>query len=105
MNGTVRKLATAGAAMLLAVSCLVAVPSPARAADYVPYDDQRDSNYLKVIYRFVYPVGKIAELVFFRPVHTIGSLTQPDPDMLREDDNNVGACITFRPERRCSRGR
>jgi hypothetical protein len=104
MNRTVRKLATAAAATLLVVSCLVAMPQTARATDYVPYDDQRDSNYLKVLYHFVYPVGKIAELTFFRPLHTIAGLTQPDPDMYDINDH-VGSCITFRPERGCSRGK
>jgi hypothetical protein len=100
----VRRLSPAFAAAVLAASCLLAMPARARAIDYVPYDDERDSNYLKVMYHFVYPFGKAAELVFFRPLHTIAGLSQPDPDNPRDEDD-IGACITFRPERKCSRGR
>ena len=100
-----KRIATAVAGILLAGSCLLALPSRARATDYVPYDDERDSNYLKVMYHFVYPVGKVAEMFFFRPLHTFtGGLTQPDPDVEQTGDD-VSACITFRPERKCSSGR
>ena len=105
MNVPGRKLPTARAALAIAATCLLSMPRLARATDYGPYDDERDSNYLKVMYHFVYPVGKAAEMFFFRPLHAFTSgLTQPDPDMARTEDH-VGACITFRPERSCSEGR
>jgi hypothetical protein len=81
---------------------LLSPAAPAAAtADVAPYEDS-DSNYLKVIYHFIYPVGKVAELFFFRPVHTVGTLTQPDPRAYEAEEDS-GACLSFRPTRRCSR--
>jgi hypothetical protein len=76
---------------------------PARADDPVPYDD-RDSNYLMVLYHFVYPIGKLAEIVFFRPLHTIASFSQPDPRRSVTEGEDVTRCVSFRPSRSCSRG-
>ena len=99
-----KRIASAVAGILLAGSCLLALPSPARATDYAPYDDERDSNYLKMMYHFVYPVGKVAELFFSRPLHAFTGITQPDPDVETTGDD-ITACITFRPQRKCSSGR
>ena len=74
-----------------------------QAADIAPYSD-RDSNALKVAYYFVYPIGKAAEFLIFRPLHTISALTQPDPDQLRAaDSDDLSHCLSFRPNRRCGR--
>jgi len=89
------------AAVLLSSALLAAVPS--RAADIAPYRD-RDSNYLKVAYYFVYPVGKLAELVIFRPLHLMSALSQPDPDLVdASQGEDVSHCLSFRPTRRCGR--
>jgi hypothetical protein len=81
----------------------LATASSAPAVDVAPYRDERDSNYLKVLYRFAYPVGKIAEVFIFRPMHAFaGATLQPDPDT-RYEGSRVGACLTFRPMRKCSR--
>jgi len=86
-------------AVLLSGVLLGAIP--ARGADIAPYED-RDSNVLKVAYYFVYPVGKIAEFLIFRPLHTISALTQPDPDELRaSEDQTPYSCLSMRPERHC----
>lgn len=91
------------AAVVLAAALTIAASGPAAADDPIPYDDH-DSNYLKVLYHFAYPVGKVAELVFFRPLHVIASLSQPDPRRdLAQDDSAIGECIGFRPSRKCSR--
>jgi hypothetical protein len=88
------------AAVLLSSTLFAAVP--VRAADIAPYED-RDSNALKVAYYFVYPVGKLAELLIFRPLHTISALSQPDPDEIRafDDDDSLRGCLSSRPTRRC----
>jgi len=102
VNETVRRRRMRVLAALFAAAIAVQSAS-ALATDVAPYDDYRDSNYLKVIYHFVYPVGKVAELFFFRPLHAFtGAVGQPDPDR-HPDEDNIGACIAFRPERRCSR--
>ena len=90
-----------------AALCLFALTmglaASARATDIAPYDDQ-DSNVLKVAYYFVYPVGKLAELLVFRPLHTISALSQPDPDFnVSESPVGVAECLAFRPNRVCSR--
>jgi hypothetical protein len=89
---------------VLALVVLVSGASSVLAAsDIAPYNDERDSGYLKVLYRFVYPVGKLAEVFVFRPIHAFaGATLQPDPDSPAEEDA-VGACITFRPMRKCGR--
>jgi hypothetical protein len=56
-----------------------------------------------VLYHFTYPVGKVAELVFFRPLHVIASFSQPDPHYDATRETSVRECIGFRPTRRCSR--
>jgi len=83
----------------------VGLAASARAADIAPYDDD-DSNILKVAYYFVYPVGKLAELLVFRPLHTISALSQPDPDFnVSELPVGVPECLAFRPNRVCSRAK
>jgi hypothetical protein len=90
-------------AIVLAAAIAMSAATSALATDLAPYEDN-DSNYLKVIYRFVYPVGKTAELLIFRPLHVIGALSQPDPDRPQSPlDEDISACVSFRPERRCSR--
>jgi hypothetical protein len=89
--------------LALCMALVLACGSTVRAEDIAPYVDERDSNYLKVLYRFAYPVGKVAEVFIFRPIHAFAGATgQPDPDMRREDDD-LGACLTFRPMRKCGR--
>ena len=85
-----------------AVAMWLLCAAPVRAEDIAPYRDDRDSNYLKVLYHFVYPVGKAAEMFFFRPLHAFTGVTQPDPDR-RYEDTDIGSCLTFRPQRKCSR--
>jgi hypothetical protein len=101
-----RVLGSVGVAAALAAALLLASAPVAHAMDVAPYEDQRDSNYLKLLYRFVYPVGKLTEVFVTRPIHAIaGAARQPDPDMAYEADDEVSACITFRPQRKCSRAR
>ena len=90
------------AAVAFAAVLTIASSTPAAASDPVPYDDH-DSNYLKVLYHFTYPVGKVAELVFFRPLHVIASFSQPDPRRDKTAEDSIGECIGFRPSRKCSR--
>ena len=98
-----RKSRTAAWILAVAVTVLLSGASLARAVDIAPYEDERDSNYLKVLYRLVYPFGKVAEVFVFRPMHAFaGAVGQPDPDV-RADDDNLGACLTFRPMRKCGR--
>lgn len=88
------------------LSSMLAAAAPVRAADITPYNDQ-DSNVLKVAYYFVYPIGKAAELLIFRPLHTISALTQPDPDEIRsgelERDVNRTGWLLSRPSRSAGR--
>ena len=89
------------AAVLLCTTLLATVP--ARAADVAPYEDQ-DSNVLKVAYYFVYPIGKAAEFLIFRPLHTISALTQPDPDEIAATaGDDLSHCLSYRPSRSCGR--
>jgi len=86
----------------LLFSATLGSASLVRADDPVPYDDQ-DSNYLMVLYHLVYPIGKLTELVFFRPLHTIASFSQPDPRINVTEGEDVSKCVAFRPSRSCSR--
>jgi len=85
-------------AAVTAFACLLTA-SPA-SADY----DDGDAGYLKVAYYFLYPVGKVAELFVFRPLHAVASASMPDP-LEFETIDSTSRCIGFRPQRGCSRGR
>ena len=105
MTGAARRKHSRRSAAVLALIVLLSSASSVHAStmDVAPYNDERDSSYLKVLYRFVYPVGKLAEVFVFRPIHAFaGATLQPDPDAPTDEDG-VGACITFRPMRKCGR--
>ena len=85
-------------AALLLFGCV-----PARAADARASYDDGDANYLKVAYHFLYPVGKLAEILVFRPLHAVAVRTQPIPSVEGYEERESGRCITFRPARSCTR--
>jgi hypothetical protein len=90
-------------AALWVFALTIGLAASARAADIAPYEDD-DSNILKVAYYFVYPVGKLAELLVFRPLHTISALSQPEATFnVSESPGGVSDCLAFRPNRACSR--
>ena len=96
-----RSLGSRVAAVLVAVALVAAAATPAMAN---PRYDDTDSEPLKVGYMLLYPVGKLIELVVFRPIHAVASVTMPNPDDPRGDDG-IRRCSGFRPRRDCSRGR
>jgi hypothetical protein len=85
------------------MTVLLAGTSIARAVDVAPYQDERDSNYLKVplpsrLSRRQGPPRSSCSVPCTRLPAPWGST---DPDT-RRDEDDLGACLTFRPMRKCS---
>ncbi len=91
-------LISAAAAMLLA-------PSPALC--HYPYEDS-DSNYLKIVDYFAYPVAVLVEWTVARPLHALE--TRGAQGVEQERYVQIGTlrlkrgCASARPPRYCTRG-
>jgi hypothetical protein len=91
---------------LFAVIALAAVAAPSPAHSHYPYTDD-DSNYLKIVDYFAYPVAVLLEWTVARPLHQLE--TRGAAGVERDRTVQIGTlrmmrgCTGARPPRYCTR--
>lgn len=93
--GRIRHLGRCLATVSL-VGMLLGTVAPARAAEYA----DEDSNPFRIIYYFVYPVGKVLEYTVTRPLHAASRYVAPYQHI---DEKRSNECSRERPSRNCTR--
>jgi len=89
----------------LAAAAILMAPSIAPA--HYPYEDD-DSNYLKIVDYFTYPVAVLVEWTVARPLHALE--TRGAQGVAQERYVQIGTlrlkrgCASARPPRYCTRG-